>query len=178
MKKTMLLLLVLCSIGYNSFAQKKKKRSFTIDTVYFDSSNRNFSYDLTLKDSIIVGTAYNFNYSSEETDFVLTKRVHLDNNSGSKDMVIAVTDNTPELLLSVECNLESGILAIEIYDPKGNKRGNFSVKGDNSNDKSGWSEVVEGFINKRFTNPLRGDWTIKFISKKVTADIIINTKLK
>ena len=187
MKKTIiqLLILITCFLGsHQVFAQKSKTTTgyaVKVDSFYFEkpaTKNSTFGYtykidSLNYKPRNIVVKGF---YNAEETDFSLTREIRLSDNSGSKTIPIEVNKGAFELLLSVNCNLSSGTLNVEIYDPKGTKRGNFSVKG--SNDKSGWSETVGGTINKRFGSPMNGEWSLKFIAKKVSADILVQTKIK
>lgn len=192
MKKTIvqLFILLFCfTASQQSFAQKRNKKTsgkeIIADTFYFETSNPKeniFTYEKgTVIDSILFTPKVTVRslFSSEETDFSLTRSITLSDNSGSKSIPIEISAGSPEFLLSINCNLKSGTLNVEIYDPKGEKRGNFSVKGSgHSNNTSGWSETVGGVINKRYQRPIKGTWNLKFISEKVTADISINTKIR
>lgn len=185
MKKTFvqLLILIICfSISQQSFGQKVKPTK--VDTFYFEAPavtlknsfkfKTNHTIDsLPLTTNRVIATGYS---RSEETDFTLTRSIRLSDNSGSKTIPIEINKGSLEFLVSVNCNLKTGILNVEIYDPKGTKRGNFSVIG--SDDKSGWSETVGGVINKRFPSPMEGPWILTFVAKKVTADIMIKTKVR
>lgn len=181
MKKTFvqLLILIICfSIGQQSFGQKVN--STKVDTFYFEAPAVTLKNSFKFKVDSVPLTTNRFVVTGfsrpEETDFSLNREIKLSDNSGSKTIPIEVNKETAEFLLSVNCSLKSGTLNVEIYDPKGAKRGNFSVKG--SNDTSGWSETVGGTINKRYSNPISGTWSLKFIAEKVTADILIQTKIK
>ena len=187
MKKTALQLLTLIffvTISHYSYGQKKK--STKIDSFYYEvpnSKNQFFKVSTwNSADSLLVSGYSNYTnslFNSERTDFSLNRRIQLTDNSGSKTISIDVNEGSQELILSVNCDLTSGVLNVEIYDPKGVKRGNFSVKGSgHSNDKSGWSEIVGGVINKRYFNPMNGTWSLKFIAEKVSAAILISTKIK
>lgn len=188
MKKTIvqLFILLFCfTASQQIFAQKRNKKNagkvVIADTFYFETPNPKENIFKISVDSVSLSPKFKYKtlFSSEETDFSLTRSIKLSNNSGSKAIPVEINAESPEFLLSINCNLQSGTLNVEIYDPKGEKRGNFSVKGSgHSNNKSGWSETVGGVINKRYRSPLEGTWTIKFISEKVTADISINTKVK
>jgi len=183
MKKTFvqLLILIICfTAAQQSFGQKRKYTK--VDTFYFETPNTQKNTfqvksndSLSEKKHIYISTFSN----TEVTDFSLTRAISLIDNSGSKTISIEINDGSPEFLLSIDCNLQKGSLDVEIYDPKGTKRGNFSVKGSgHSNSKSGWHETVGSVINKRYLNPLKGTWSLKFVAKKVTADIMIKTKIK
>ncbi len=182
MKKTIvqLFILIFCfTASQQIFGQKRK--STTIDSFYFETPNSKENIFTVRVDSasFLPKFKYKTLFSSEETDFSLTRSITLSDNSGSKSIPIEVSADSPEFLLSINCNLKSGTLNVEIYDPKGEKRGNFSVKGSgHSNNTSGWSETVGGVINKRYQSPMEGTWNLKFISEKVTADISINTKIR
>lgn len=186
MKKTIvqLFILIFCfTVSQQIFGQKRK--STTIDSFYFEVPNSKENIftikEGTVIDSIVFSPKFKYKtlFNSEETDFSLTRSITLSDNSGSKSIPVEINADSPEFLLSINCNLKSGTLNVEIYDPKGEKRGNFSVKGSgHSNNTSGWSETVGGVINKRYQSPMEGTWNLKFISEKVTADISINTKIR
>ncbi|MFT5890156.1 MAG: hypothetical protein ACI9Y7_000245 [Dokdonia sp.] len=187
MKKTVLqlLVLVLC-ITISPYSYGQKKKSIKVDSFYFESPNPSKNRFLKISkwttDSLPISNYINYSntlFNSEETSFSLKRSISLSNDSDSKEVPIEINTGSLDFFLSVNCSLQSGILTVEVYDPKGIKRGGFSVKESvNSNDKSGWSETVTGVINKNFTNPLEGIWILKFISKKVTADIMINTNVQ
>ena len=187
MKKTILplLALVFCvTISQYSYGQKRK--STKIDSFYYEvpnSQNQFFKANTLISGDSLPVAAYthytNSLFNSERTDFSLERRIQLTDNSGSKTIPIDVNEDVQEFILSVNCDLTSGVLNVEIYDPKGVKRGNFSVKGSGHSDNtSGWAEIVGGVINKRYSNPIKGAWSLKFIAEKVSADILISTKIK
>lgn len=187
MKKTIvqLFILLFCfTASQQIFAQKRNKKNtgkvVIADTFYFETPNPKENIFKIQVDSVSLSPKFKYKtlFSSEETDFSLTRSITLSDNSGSKSIPVEISEGSPEFLLSINCNLKSGILNVEIYDPKGEKRGNFSVKGSDGNNTSGWSETVGGVINKRYKSPMKGTWNLKFISEKVTADISINTKIR
>lgn len=185
MKKTVLhvLALMFCvTISHYSYSQKKK--STTIDSFYYEvpnSQNQFFKGNTWVSgDSLPVsGYSYYTNtlFNSERTDFSLNRTIKLDDHSGEQIIPVEISDTTSEFLLTINCGVQSGLLTVEIYDPTGAKKGNFSVKGDYSSSSS-WSEDVGSVINKRFMRPLKGTWSLKFIAKKVSADIHISTTIK
>lgn len=185
MKKSFpqLVILMICfCISPYTYGQKKKTTK--IDSFYYEapnSQNQFFKVNTWVSgDSLRFPNNNNYTnslFNSEKTDFSLTRTIRLKDHSGEKTIPIEIRDTTSEFLLSINCALQSGFLTVEIYDPTGAKRGNFSVKGDSSKSSS-WSEDVGSVINKRFMSPIKGTWSLKFIAEKVTADILINTNIK
>jgi hypothetical protein len=82
--------------------------------------------------------------------------------------------------LWIASNISEGDLTIEIYDPSGDKKGDFSIgcvlnkiKQGNSTDEDKSREIVQGRINKSINNPLKGTWIIKIFPKNATGQIQI-----
>jgi len=185
MNKTVLPLLILIfCVTTSQYSYSQKKKSTKIDSFYYEapnSQNQFFKANTLISGDSLPVAAYthytNSLFNSERTDFSLTRTIRLNDHSGEKTIPVEIRDTASEFLLSINCGLQSGFLTVEIYDPTGAKRGNFSVKGDYSKSSS-WSEDVGSAINKRFVRPIKGDWSLKFIAEKVTADILINTNIK
>src|SRR5690606_12511303 len=79
------------------------------------------------------------------------KHIKLDNDSEIKEIILQVRDSVNSLTIKVQSNIEGGELTVEILDPKGDNRGNFSIAGKISNKGKNKSEypVKSGY----FSNP-------------------------
>jgi len=107
-----------------------------------------------------------------------TRNIQLDDSSSNEVVKVEVKENAKHLMIGVNSTISSGSLTMEIYDPKGNKQGNFSVESmmsSSSSSKGKNKETVCGQLNKSFQDPMKGDWTIKLKPKKVSGKIQINS---
>jgi len=107
-----------------------------------------------------------------------SRSIELNDSSSNKVVKVEVKDNSKHLMIGVNSTITSGSLTMEIFDPKGNKQGNFSVESmmsSNSNSKGKNKETVCGQLNKSFKDPMKGDWTVKLKPKKVSGKIQINS---
>ncbi|MDC8003602.1 hypothetical protein POV27_06035 [Aureisphaera galaxeae] len=116
----------------------------------------------------------NHNCSSSST----TKSISLEDSSKNESVTISVTDEVKCLNIGVSSNISSGALTMEIYNPEGDKQGNFSVESELNSSSSNTgksSETVCGQLNKTFKEPMKGDWVIKLKPKKVTGKVQIHS---
>jgi hypothetical protein len=74
------------------------------------------------------------------------------------------------LNMNIESHIIQGELTIELYDPQGEKQGNFTIGSPTFSSK----ESVRGSLSKRITNPAKGDWIVKFIPKNASGAIEID----
>jgi len=80
------------------------------------------------------------------------------------EVKVNMTDDYNYLNINISCNFDKGSVLIELVDPKGEKKGNYSVKTDDSvviGDKTTTQEHVMGEMAKEFTTPLKGEWIIR-----------------
>lgn len=68
------------------------------------------------------------------------------------------------LNMVIESNIKEGELTIELYDPQGEKQGNFTIGSPTFSSK----ESIRGSVSKKITNPLKGEWIVKFITKNAS----------
>lgn len=71
---------------------------------------------------------------------------------------------TGNLNITIESHINEGELAIELYDPQGEKQGNFTIGSPTFSSK----ESVRGSISKKAAGTNKGEWTVKFIPKNVS----------
>ena len=113
------------------------------------------------------------------TDYKITRTIHLDESSKTKEINLEVNEDVVCLQIGLISTIESGALTIEIYDPNGDKQGNFSVESDLSSSSSSAGknkDLVCGQLNKTIKDPMKGNWTVKLKPKKVTGEIMINSR--
>ncbi len=106
------------------------------------------------------------------------KDLYFDNESETAEVKINVTDEYNFLMISVECFLTSGEMLLELLDPRGNKKSNFTIKTD-YNVKSGKNttvdESVRGNMEKAFRNPIKGDWIVRVKPQKAKGHLKIHS---
>ncbi len=103
-----------------------------------------------------------------------TRTIELEDSSDNEAIKLEVEDNTECLQIGVNSTIKSGSLTMEIFDPKGDKQGNFSVESQiSSNAKK--KELVCGQLNKTFKEPIAGTWTVRLKPKRVTGKINIHS---
>jgi len=113
------------------------------------------------------------------TDFSITRTIHLNESSNTKEIKLEVNDDVKCLQIGLISTIESGALTIEIYDPNGDKQGNFSMESDLSSNSSSAGknkDLVCGQLNKTIKDPMKGNWIVKLKPKKVTGEIMINSR--
>lgn len=110
--------------------------------------------------------------SQEDSRFILKRAIAIDEQSQQETIVIPIDSETLQFELNIQSTISKGKLMIEFYDPKGNKKGNFSIV---TQMKSSGSERVSGDLSKQIKDPLDGEWTIQIIPLKVNGEILITT---
>ena len=104
----------------------------------------------------------------------VTRSIELNDSSKSKTVTLEVSKGTKNFMIGVNSLISSGSLTMEIFDPKGNKQGNFSVESQMNNQGADAKEEVCGQLNRSFSDPMAGDWSVKLKPKKVTGKVSIN----
>ncbi|MEL6810002.1 MAG: hypothetical protein AAFP76_01560 [Bacteroidota bacterium] len=112
------------------------------------------------------------------SDYHTARTIELDDSSNNESIKMEVDKDTKNLMISVNSLISSGSLTMEILDPKGDKQGNFSVESQLSSSTSSGGknkEEVCGQLNKSFSEPMAGSWTIKLKPRKVTGKIQVSS---
>ena len=104
----------------------------------------------------------------------MTRNIQFNGSSDSEQIKVEVSDDTKDLNLNVNGTIKSGYLTVEIFDPKGNKKGNFSIESQISASDTK-KEMVCGQMSKQIKDPMKGNWIIKLTPKNVVGDITINS---
>ena len=107
----------------------------------------------------------------------MTQRsIELEASSDNESITLQVEKDVECLQIGVNSTIKSGSLTMEIYDPKGNKQGNFSVESQISSSSASQGkkkELVCGQLNKTIKEPMAGAWQVKLFPKTVTGTINI-----
>jgi len=93
-----------------------------------------------------------------------SRLINFKDESKLTEVKVNMTDDYNYLNINISCNFDKGSVLIELVDPKGEKKGNYSVKTDDSvviGDKTTTQEHVMGEMAKEFTTPLKGEWIIR-----------------
>ena len=122
------------------------------------------------------------NYANEDsvnqeswTKVDLRRTVQLEDDSKPFEVIINIKTNVQRFEFMITSSVRSGKLSIEVFDPSGIRRGNFSV-GTQLNSKI--EETATGNIKKSLFEPQPGDWKIKMIPTDGTGTIRIGTALR
>ena len=118
------------------------------------------------------------------TELDLKRSINLSGDSETKEIEIKVEDENLLLNIIIKSNVKYGALTIEIYDPNGEKQGNFSVgsqlsskrSSTESKDEKSKNEEVNGQIEKKIKEPVKGNWIIKIIPNKAEGTVLIRSK--
>ncbi|MFC2120707.1 hypothetical protein ACFLTI_03840 [Bacteroidota bacterium] len=129
---------------------------------------------------------------TNETDFTTRRKISFHNNSETREVKINVDKDlisgdegidpgilkpTFTLNINIIGEINSGKISIEIYDPKGVKKGKFSITAEkpDPDNKTYMRDQVSGKIDKKISQPLKGDWLIKIIPEKAGGDVVISS---
>ena len=128
--------------------------------------------------SVTLGQSANQKKQSDNTVFDLNKDLHLKSESNVVAVLIPIDEQNIQLLIHISTMVLGGELTIEIFDPSGEKHGNYSVGSLNSIKIEGKVDagVVTGEISKSIRYAITGNWKINIIPKTATAEISIKTK--
>lgn len=100
--------------------------------------------------------------------------VNLKGESKTKEVVISVEKEIPDMCLMINGAIQSGNVSVGIFDPDGKKQGSFTIASE-AGEKG---EVVNGSINKSFKAPMTGKWKVKIDSDKAHGNIFITSMQK
>ena len=114
----------------------------------------------------------------KNTKDILIKNIALSNQSSdsSQPIIFNVTSKTT-LYIGIRAGINSGSTLIEIYNPKGVKEGELSLRhksesGSNKDKKE--SEYTSGALDKTITNAEVGKWQIKLLSLKAEGNVAMS----
>jgi len=114
---------------------------------------------------------------TDNTEFKLTKTINLNGESEKVEIIIPVAEGKIGLTIKISSVIVGGELTIEVYDPTGEKMGNYSVGSQNSIKIVGktynptQSDAISGQITKSVLFPNIGNWKINVIPKNAKGSI-------
>ena len=122
------------------------------------------------------------------TQFNLERQIFLTGESENLEIILSISEQDKSLNLKIQSNIEEGGLTIEIYNPKNEQQGNYSIGAQlksaqlNRNKdpivnglvvKGYKKETVQGTITRSIKNPVKGNWVVKIIPKKAKGRVTI-----
>jgi hypothetical protein len=111
------------------------------------------------------------------------KQLTLNGGSGEQEVKIPLRDSLVSINFEIKATIISGELTVELYDPDGEKYGNFSLAGSSVPDDRqitgimrGKSYLAEasGSLVRYVMHPARGFWKAKIFTKKAAGVIQFN----
>jgi len=119
----------------------------------------------------------------DKTSFNLQREIWLTEDSERKEILLPVTGPIVKFVIRISSRVMSGELTIEIYDPTGEKQGNYSIDNQISsrqtpgdkNEKRTSKETVNGNLEKSIEYPINGNWKIIIIPKNATGELGIES---
>jgi hypothetical protein len=87
---------------------------------------------------------------------------------------ITMTNEYNYLGISIQSQFSKGIVVVEIFDPKGDKQGSYTLKTEETvvlGDNTSSGEVVTGEFDKYFKLPINGEWIIRAVPTSATGTI-------
>ena len=108
------------------------------------------------------------------TSISQNRTIELDGGSDREEVKLTVEEDVKQLHLAISSTISSGELTVEIFDPKGNKQGYYSVESQSSSSAKR-KESVCGQMHKEISDPQAGDWIIRLKPKKVKGQISIHS---
>jgi CRISPR/Cas system CSM-associated protein Csm3 (group 7 of RAMP superfamily) len=105
----------------------------------------------------------------------LHRTIRLENESELLEVLIDIKNNVQRLELWINSSVTYGKLTIEVYDPDGTKRGNYSIGNQMGLEIQ---ETANGNIRKSLFEPQPGDWKVKVIPNEATGTIKFSTAIR
>lgn len=111
------------------------------------------------------------------------KQIILNGESGEKEVKLTIRDSLIAINFEIKATVISGELTVELYDPHGEKYGNFSLAGSPNIAEKQNNEFIKGEYYTveasgslvRFVKyPSRGFWTAKIIMKNAAGVVQFN----
>ena len=119
----------------------------------------------------------------DHTSFNLQRQISLNEDSEKKEILIPISGPIVRFTINIASRISEGELTIEMYDPSGEKQGNYSVDNQISarldksdkNAKMTNKEIVTGKIDKSIEYPISGNWKVLIIPKNASGELLIES---
>lgn len=139
---------------------------------------------LTMWTSVVCGQGGPGQPQIDRTTFTLSRRITLEKESEKLEILLPISGSIVNFTIKIWSEIFDGELTIEIYDPSGEKQGNYAIdnqislkpKKSEKKDVSGSKEVVSGTITKSVEYPKNGNWKVLIIPKNATGTIEIKSE--
>ena len=115
------------------------------------------------------------NSKQDATSISLRHSLELENDSRKDEITLSIPEGTVDMDLRVFCEITSGTLDIELYDPQDKKEANFSLTAQKRTQQKA---EAYGNISKQLRDPHPGEWKLKIIPANVTGEINITANYK
>ncbi len=110
--------------------------------------------------------------TQETSRFEVNRSIKFSSDSGEEEISIEVPEGTKRLILEIRGGIFDGKFAVEVIDPDGAKKGNFSLS---TQIKSGSDEQVSGHFEKHLKDPRSGTWIVRITPSKANGEINIKS---
>lgn len=138
---------------------------------------------------VLIGLLLNINSLSAQKEKLHAQPtfIRLKGETEVKEVIVPLRDSLNSVNLSVTSSIRTGELTIEIFDPTGEKYGNFtlgyqtnnsvSLKKENqkitTQDIDNGDEKAHGNLFRTIKNPVRGAWKARITNKGAVGNILI-----
>ena len=141
---------------------------------------KNVSFVLAISLLFLTASAFgqqnqNSNTNTDATSISLRHSLEFENDSRKDEITLSIPEGTVDMDLRVWCEITSGTLDIELYDPQDKKEANFSLTAQK---RSQQKAEAYGNISKKLRDPHPGEWKLKIIPANVTGEINITANYK
>ena len=185
--KTIATLFLISVVAGASFSQEAaqvqvKSKSKTQNTAGV-ATQTNLLGSTVRTDNISVATSpvrYETGVESSKTQLQVQResQVRFEYESTPTEIKIKATEEYNYLGINIRTQLNAGMVNIEIFDPKGNRQGIYTVVADEtveSGDKTMITNTVSGSIAKQFRNPAKREWKVKATPAKAFGNVSVVT---
>jgi len=133
--------------------------------------------------TIILAMIFGFSlmsFGQDEVKIKRTQKLNFVDESKKAEIKVDVTEVYNYVVFNIHCHLSQGEVNVQVFDPNGDKQGNFTVKADDgvvSGNKTKSESSVQGQMAKVFGEPLKGEWKIIAMPKSAKGDLAAFTTL-
>lgn len=110
----------------------------------------------------------------DEITIKRSRSMGFQNESKKSEVKITMTNEYNYLGISIRSKFIKGTVVVEIFDPKGDKQGSYTLKTEETvvlGDNTTSGEQVSGEFDKYFRLPINGEWIIRAVPTSATGTI-------
>jgi len=119
--------------------------------------------------------------AQDQVSLSKSKHIKFNEESTKTEITLNVGEAYNFMKLSINARSESGSIKVELIDPKGKTKGNFTIEAHSEIIKGDNTEVMEqvtGNMAKKYRNPTIGKWKVIFSPKKAVGQAQVNLTLE